>query len=159
MLHQLKRQFLKGSGSGRPESSHGTDFKYEKEQIATCAVLIEMANSDGDYAAVEKDLIINLIKGEYGISDEEVNSLMEISQHRIDEGESFSIEFIDIINRDFSSKEKFAVLNNLLKLVLVDKHTDSFELCYLENIAKGLGISDQSYKAIEAEVKKKLTLL
>jgi uncharacterized tellurite resistance protein B-like protein len=159
MLHQLKRQFLKGSGSEQSESSHGTDFKYEKEQIATCAVLIEMANSDGDYAAVEKDLIFNLIKGEYGISDEEVNDLMEVSQHRIDEGESFSIEFIDIINRDFSSEEKFAVLNNLLKLLLIDKNTDSFELYYLKNIATGFGISDQSFKAIEAEVKKKLAML
>ena len=118
MLNDLKHLFLEGSGSGEKEFSQRADSKFEKVQIATCSVLIEIANSDDEFADVEKDMIMRQIKGAYDMDDDEVNSLMELSQHRVDEGESISVEFIDIINRNFDSEEKFAVLKDLWKLVL-----------------------------------------
>ena len=91
MLNDLKHLFLKGSGSGEKEFSQGADSKFEKVQIATCSVLIEIANSDNEFADVEKDMIMRLIKGAYDLDDDEVNSLMELSQHRIAKGESSSV--------------------------------------------------------------------
>ena len=158
MLNALKQLILEGSGSGEKEFSQGADSKFEKVQIATCSVLIEIANSDDEYADVEKDMIISLIKGAYDLDDDEVNSIMELSQHRIDEGESISVEFIDIINTNFDSEEKLAVLKDLWKLVLADRHEDKYELYYMKKIAKALSISDESSKAAELEVMKEIGL-
>ena len=156
MLNQLKQLFLRGSNSSESHSSNGAESTYTREQIATCALLIEIANSDGEFAGVEKDLIMKLIKDEYDLSTNEVNELMDLSRQNIDDGTVTSVEFIEIINQDFNSDQKVAVLKNLWRLVLVDKRLDSFEQYYLRQIGKSLGVSADSSKSTEEEVRKEM---
>jgi uncharacterized tellurite resistance protein B-like protein len=158
MLNNLKQLFLRSGDSEEPRSSSGAESTHKREQMATCAVLIEIANSDSEFADVEKDLIMRLIKDEYELSDNEVSELMELSHQSLDDGTVTSVEFIEIINRDFSSDQKIAVLKNLWRLVLVDKRLDSFEDFYLRHIEKSLGVSAESAKATEEEVRKEMEI-
>ena len=119
-------------------------------------MLIEIANSDDEFADVEKEFIMKLIKDEYDLVDDEVNELMDQSRQNLDDGTVTSVEFIELINRDCGPDQKIAILKNLWRLVLVDDRLDCLEHYYVTRVGISLGVSAESSRAAEDEVRKEM---
>jgi len=129
----------------------------KKIQIATCALFLEVANSDENFSDDEKEKIIEIMKDTFSLSSEEVENLIELSEdHR---QRSISIyEFTDIVNQNFSKEEKLEVMKNLWRLVYVDEELHQYEDYYIRKINGNLKMSHEDFIATKLVVKEEIKL-
>lgn len=126
-------------------------------QIASCALFLELANADDDFSNEEKTRIVELMKTNFKLTDEEVNKLLELSQKQIDKSVS-AYEFTEIINEKLSEEDKYQIIKNLWQLAYVDGKLDKYEDYYIRKISNNLHISNQDRISAKLEVKKGLNL-
>ncbi|NWF49630.1 MAG: TerB family tellurite resistance protein [Ignavibacteriaceae bacterium] len=131
MLEYLKKILFSKEKS---EDSTFTENHDRKIQIATCALLVEIARSDQIYDGDERKNIISLLQTKFNLSDEAVHDLIDLSEQSV--RESISIyEFISPINETFSADDKKDLLKNLWRIVFSDKKLDKYE----DNLMKRIG--------------------
>ena len=82
MVAFLKKYFTGEQKDIAEEISHA-DVEI-KLKIATCAVLMEIANSDDDFSGEERIMIIEILREKFDLSEEDAHELVEISQGMID---------------------------------------------------------------------------
>ncbi|GJQ64445.1 MAG: hypothetical protein SCALA702_34980 [Melioribacteraceae bacterium] len=129
----------------------------KKIQIATCALFLEVANSDENFSDDERKKIIEIMKSTFKLDTEEVENLIDLSEeHR---KRSISIyEFTDIVNQNFVDAEKKEVLKNLWRLVYVDEELHQYEDYYVRKISTNLKMPHEQFIASKLEVKKEMNI-
>ena len=80
MIDILKRIFKNDGAAGDQNKKKTSPHNIH---IATCALLIEMANIDGEFSDSEKTDIISALKSSYNLSDEEVASILKTSEEEL----------------------------------------------------------------------------
>jgi len=95
-------------------------------QVATAAIFIEMAKADGDFSDEEREHIVVSLKNRFGLEEEYVNDLIELSHTELKDSVSI-YEFSGIINERFTFEDKFELLKNLWRLIYTDKTLDKYE--------------------------------
>ena len=96
--------------------TNSANTKSKKYQVATAALLIEIAKSDGNFSDDERKRIIDFMKNDYDLDDECVTELIELSEHKVEE--SISIyEFSSILNETFNRLEKLELMKNLWRII------------------------------------------
>ena len=125
MFEYLRKVLLSESTSTELETL-STKTTSKKYQVATAALLIEIAKADGDFSIDERERIIDLMKNDFELDDECVNELLELSEQKVKD--SISVyEFSSVINDTFSQPEKIELLKNLWRIVYEDGKLDSHE--------------------------------
>ena len=115
------------SNENRESLKSENSFNFKKQlQIATAAIFIEMAKADGEFSDEEREHIIKSLKNRYGLEEEYVSELIELSQVQLKESVSL-YEFSGVINESFTFKDKFELLKNLWRLIYTDKALDKYE--------------------------------
>ncbi|MBU1095556.1 MAG: TerB family tellurite resistance protein [Bacteroidetes bacterium] len=150
MLSYLKNLISANHNGNSPEKS-GEDSE-KKLQIATCALFIELAHSDDEFSKEEKELIISLIQKEFGLDTEEMGELMILADEKMKKNISL-YEYTDIINRYFDKNEKYKILKNLWKLVLIDGKLDVHEEYFIRKVSSNLNMEHKDLIASKLEVK------
>ncbi|MGB5289704.1 MAG: TerB family tellurite resistance protein [Ignavibacteriaceae bacterium] len=98
----------------------------KKLQVATAALLVEIAKADGDFSDDERKRIIDLMKAEFNLDDECVNELLNLSEQKVKD--SISVyEFTSVINESFNQQEKLELIKNLWRIIYQDGKLDSHE--------------------------------
>ena len=133
------KKFLKKilNGSQNRQENIGSSFKPNNEkklQIAACALLVEIGNSDNNFTDVERKKIISIMKDTFNIEEDYINELIELSEKNFDENESI-YEYTSIINDNFSIEEKFELLKNIWRLIYTDDNLNRYE----EHLVKMIG--------------------
>jgi len=98
----------------------------KKYQVATAALLIEIAKADGDFSDDERKRIIDLMKNDFDLDDECVDELLELSEQKVKDSVSI-YEFSSVINESFTQAEKFDLIKNLWWIIYEDGKLDSHE--------------------------------
>ena len=112
-------KYLKEIFKQRIEKSEPADNN-RKLQVATCALLIEIAKADTEFTEDERKKIISVMKNTFNLEKDYADELLELSEEKIKE--SISIyEFSTTINQNFSREEKFRLLENLWRLIYIDE--------------------------------------
>lgn len=116
------RKFLGDSGESQHEGRQNHDVR-----IAVCALLLEMANIDGEFSDSERDAILRTLKEEYELDDGMAQEIMEAAAGEL--SESLDLwTFTNLINQNFSEDEKIKVVEMLWKVLyadgILDKHED-----------------------------------
>ena len=124
-------------------------------QIATCALFIEVANADDDFAKEEKELIIKIMEDIFSLGYEEVAELINLSEKQIEDSVSL-YEFTDTINKKFSSEEKYQVLLNLWRLIFIDEKFHEYEDYLIRKIVNNLNLTHKDMIAAKMTVKEEL---
>ncbi|MBU0561826.1 MAG: TerB family tellurite resistance protein [Bacteroidetes bacterium] len=124
-------------------------------QLATCALFLEVANSDDDFAEEEKTFIINHMKQAFSLDDELVKELISESKAEVEESISL-YEFTKILNDNFSREEKFNIVKNLWKLVFADGRLDKYEEYFVRKISNNLNLSHSEMIAAKFDAKKEI---
>ena len=100
--------------------------RFEKVQVATCALLLEVAHSDGHYQAVEARIVHDLLAEKFNLSAAAVAELVDYShQHREDSTDLF--QFAREINAHFTREEKADVMEGIWRVIYADGTLDKFE--------------------------------
>lgn len=102
------------------------DSRFEKVQVATCALLMEVAHSDGHYESVEAKVVHELLANTFGLSASAVTELIDFSkEHRENSTDLF--QFAREINAHFSREEKADVMEGIWRVIYADGTLDKFE--------------------------------
>lgn len=108
------------------EGPEAEENRFERVQVATCALLLEVAHSDGHYQAVEAKIVHDLIAEKFNLSAAAVAELVDYShQHREESLDLF--QFAREINEHFTREEKADVMEGIWRVVYADGTLDKFE--------------------------------
>ncbi|MEA3476266.1 MAG: TerB family tellurite resistance protein [Candidatus Cloacimonadota bacterium] len=113
-----------------------------KIQIATCALLLELANADSEFADVEKESIISIIKSNFNLSDNEVNELINETEKELKQSIDLW-QFTNLINQNFSNEEKERILEFTWQVIYADGRLDQYEDYLVHKIANLLRLSHE----------------
>lgn len=130
----------------------GEDNLDKRIQIATCALFLEIAHSDDNFSDDEKGLIVSLLKNEYDLSEEEVDSLIETTRQTLDDSIDLW-QFTNLINQNFSDEEKIKILENIWKIIYADEILDTYEDYLAHKIANLLRLSHKTLIDTKMKVK------
>lgn len=108
------------------EDSVSRDSRFERIEVATCALLLEVAFSDGHYQAVEAKIVQDLLARKFKLSAAAISELIDYSQeHRLESADLF--QFAREINTHFSREEKLEVMEGVWRIIYADGTLDKFE--------------------------------
>jgi len=108
------------------DTSPAEENRFERVQVATCALLMEVAHSDGHYQSVEAKIVHELLANTFNLSPAMVTELVDYShQHRQDSADLF--QFAREINTHFSREEKADVMEGIWRVIYADGTLDKFE--------------------------------
>jgi uncharacterized tellurite resistance protein B-like protein len=108
------------------EQADTRESRFERVQVATCALLLEVAQSDGHYQAVEAKIVQDLLSSKFNLSAAAVSELIDYAQAY--RQESFDLfHFAREINNNFSRAEKLDVMEGIWRVIYADGTLDKYE--------------------------------
>lgn len=149
MIDSIKKIILGTELSNQEDLKTGND---KRVQIATCALFLELANSDDNFSIEEKGFIDRIMKQLFGLDDQTVTELVELSIQQTEKSVSI-YEFTEIINQNFNDSEKYDVLKNLWRLIFSDGKLDMYEEYFIRKISGNLKLQHSDMIAAKMEVK------
>jgi uncharacterized tellurite resistance protein B-like protein len=94
--------------------------------IATCVLLLEMANADDQFSRIEQERIREIIADQYTLTTEAAEALLALSER--ERHKSLDLwQFTNMINNHFSYDEKMQVLETLWRVIYADGKVDMYE--------------------------------
>ena len=124
--------------------------KNRKIQIATCALLLEMADCDDEFSDTEKNNIVAILRKDFQLSDESVKELMSVSDKKRKESVDLW-RFTNLVNKNYSTEEKIRVIENIWKVVYADGKLDKHEDYLAHKLSKLLCLTHK--QLIDAKLK------
>ena len=145
MIEQLKRLFG-GLASTKDVLKQGTPI-----ELATAALLIELAHADLTVEACELDTVRLLLQQHFGVSGDTLHSLMTDATHRR-AGATSLHEFTYQLDRELQHADKLAVIEMLWRVSNADGHIDPSEEQLIARIAGLLHVSDRDRTRLKLKV-------
>jgi len=109
------------------QASQQTESNDEQRiAMATCALLLEMANADSEFGEDEQAKIISILIHNFHLSEEDARDLIALSDQ--ERKESLDLwQFTNLINQNYSKAEKIKVLEILWSVIYADGKVDMHE--------------------------------
>lgn len=124
MFNVMKKFFQKDAAPDKVELKE--EDKAERIQVATCALLLEVANSDDEFSDIERDNIVQILEKDFKLSDEYAKELMELSDKEREESIDLW-QFTNLINEHYSIEEKIKIIEMVWKVIFADGKLDKYE--------------------------------
>jgi len=144
MLKLLKNMIGFRGQDTRPE------HRYERIQVATCALLLEMAHTDEEFHEAEAALIEDLLQNRFDLPPAAIAELLELA-HGERQASPDLYHFAREINDNFTMEEKVALIEALWRIVYADGMLDKYEEYLMRQLTKLLRLSHR--QMIEAKLK------
>jgi len=119
-------------------------------QIATAVILLEVAHADDDFSTQERDRIIDILREEFQLDEEEVAELIEASDQKR-KGTVDLWHFTRIINDTFDDTEKSRIIDYIWQVIFADGRLDKYEDYIVHKLATILHIPHSTM--IQAKLK------
>ncbi len=137
MFDLVKRFFRKSVENGVAEH---LEKRCQNIQVATCAVLLEMAKIDNKFSEEEQESLISSLKKRYGLSNEDAEKLILASNKEL-EGSIDLWRFTNLINRNYGIEEKLALIRTVWEIAYADGKLDKHEDYLLHKLAELLNLT------------------
>lgn len=122
------------------ERPAGNGERFTRVQVATCALLLEVAHSDGHYQVVEERIVHDLLAGMFDLPADAIAELLDFARdHQQNSTDLF--QFAREINAHFTVEEKLAVMEGVWRLIYADGVLDKFEDAIARQLATLLRLS------------------
>lgn len=133
------------------DGAAGNGDRFTRVQVATCALLLEVAHSDGNFQAAEERLVHDLLAGLFSLPAEAVAELVNFAgDHQQQSTDLF--QFAREINAHFSLDEKLAVMEGVWRIIYADGTLDKFEDAIARQLATLLRLSHRDAIACKVRV-------
>ncbi len=148
-MFNLKKRLSKANGID-PQAPEKDDF--ERIQLATCIILLEVAKSDDEFTSIEKTILISILKKKFDLSVDAVEELLKIADKKREESIDLW-QFTNLINQNFTKEEKKKIVESAWKIIYADEKLDKYEDHFVHKLAKLLQLKHD--ELIEAKLKVK----
>ena len=147
MIDLVKKFFGKSVGNGVAEQAEG---RCHNTQVATCAVLLEMAKIDSEFSEEEQESLISILKKRFELSNEDAEKLILASNEEL-EGSIDLWQFTNLINRNYAIEEKLEIIKTVWEIAYADGKLDKHEDYLLHKLAELLHLTHK--QLIDAKLK------
>jgi uncharacterized tellurite resistance protein B-like protein len=147
MKNLLKKVFAKTTNEASVDKKVQTSHDV---RIATCALLLEMANIDGEFSELEKESIVEGLINNYQLSAEHAAALMKAAEDELEKSIDLW-QFAKLINENYSTEEKIKVIETVWQVIYTDGILDKHEDYLVHKLAKLLRLSHK--QLIDAKLK------
>ncbi|HQG33089.1 MAG TPA: TerB family tellurite resistance protein [Deltaproteobacteria bacterium] len=138
-----------GGAAGDEKSRHRSAL------VAACALLLEMAHIDGEFSEDERQLIVSILRNDYGLGPSEIDSVIEAAGQEV--RESIDLwQFASIINQYYSEEEKVRIIEMIWKVVFSDGRLDKYEDYLVHNLADLLRLDHSQLIDAKLRIRKAL---
>jgi uncharacterized tellurite resistance protein B-like protein len=144
----LVKKFFEKSTASRPSDREGANA--HDIRVATCALFLEMANIDGEFTDVERKNILSILKGNFQLSNEYADELLEASIEELKRSIDLW-QFTNLINENYSEEEKIQIIEMVWAIIYIDGKLDQHEDYLVHKLAKLLRLSHR--QLIDAKLK------
>ena len=138
--------FLRRLTAPEPEKLSDPDAR-----LALGALLVRLARSDGDYAAVEIAQIDRILSNRYGLSPFEASKLRGECEE-LEAQAPDTVRFTRAIKEAVDYENRVAVVEAMWAVVMADGSRDDAEDSIMRMTASLLGVSDQDSHAARLRV-------
>lgn len=132
MIKQKWKDRLLKNLAGDPVEEESCQF--DRVQIATCVILLEVAHYDFEFSSIEKETTKAILKNEFSIPEEIIEDLMKVAEERREDKVDLW-EFTNVINQNFSKEEKLKIMEAAWKIIYSDEKLDKYEDHYVHVLA------------------------
>ena len=108
---------------------------YDRIQIATCVLLLEVAKSDDEFSSIEQETVSAILKKEFQIPSTVAGELMEIARNKREESVGL-YEFTSLINEKYSREDRIKIVELAWRVIYSDKNLDMYEDHLIHRLAK-----------------------
>ncbi|MCM5571423.1 TerB family tellurite resistance protein [Burkholderiaceae bacterium FT117] len=116
-----------GGGGARPRDAHTIE-------LATAALLAEMARVDGEIAPAEREAALRAVREKLGLDPAEADRLFELAEAEARQATDY-FQFTSLINRHFDAGQKMRVIELMWRVALADDEIDAHERHLIRRIA------------------------
>lgn len=150
MIDLVKKFFSKNAKVSADNKEEGASHDI---RIATCALLLEMSNIDGEFDGSEKNDIISILKNDYELTDEHAKALLEASNEEL-ENSTDLWRFASLINQNYSIDEKERVIEMIWSVAYADGNINKHEDYLVHKLAKLLRLTHKQLIDAKLKIKK-----
>jgi uncharacterized tellurite resistance protein B-like protein len=136
LIEQLKKIF------GPEPAVKGMLEHREPLELATAALLLELARADFTESDAELAAVRQLLQRRYELTPQALDALIENASRRTDRAVSLH-EFTHRLNRELPQQDKFDLIEMLWRVSCADGHIDKHEEQLIQRIAGLLHVSDR----------------
>ena len=148
-MQDLVKRFF-GRVTGRNTESLG-QRRQDDILVAVCALFVEMARIDEKFTPTEMETILSILQEKYGLSPEHAKALMAEAERQLEQSVDLW-QFSNLINENYSTEEKVAVIETLWRLVYIDGKMDRYEHYLMQKLSNLLRLSHEQLIAAKLKV-------
>jgi len=148
-MFNLKKRLLEKNQS---DTATQVQDEFDRIQIATCVLLLEVARSDDEFNSIEQTTLQAILKKELQIPSEAIEALIEVASRSREKSVDLW-EFTNLINEHYSREEKMKVIESVWKIIYADNKLDRYEDHLVHKLAKLLWIRHDEMIEIKLRVR------
>ncbi len=135
MFEAIKKLF----GSVADDERQPSDSDIARE--CAVALLVEAALSDGIYADIEQEMILNIIRESFSLEDEAAAALLEAAEARAEMAVDH-YAFTRVIKAHMLKEERVALVGHLWDVTYADGEESPFEDSFIRRVGALLAVTD-----------------
>ncbi len=136
MINRIKALFAE------PEGSKVEKHSVDQIHLAAAALLVEAAHLDESYDEVERHAVVNVLKQEFELNDEECETLIEQAEAAQHEATDL-YRFIRKFDSNFGHEERLRLIEMLWHVVYADGELHPYERNLIQRISGMLHVTDR----------------
>ncbi|WP_200234560.1 TerB family tellurite resistance protein [Thiohalocapsa halophila] len=143
MLNQIKNFFRENLAPSRADTAADTEHRL---QLAVGALLLEMTRVDGEIRPEQCDRVEAAIRQQFDLTDAETAELIRLAEAERDDATDY-FQFTQLINADFTPREKEAIIEQLWAVALADQELHRYEEHLVRKISELLYVPHSAFIA------------
>lgn len=118
------------------------DLQPEDARAALATLLVRIARADDHYAAEEQQMITNVLKTRYQLSDADAQQLKEDAE-TLEEQAPDTVRFTKIVKEAVPYEDRSGVVESLWRVAMADGSRDHEEDGFIRLVVNLLGVNDR----------------
>jgi uncharacterized tellurite resistance protein B-like protein len=121
-------------------------------QLATAALLMEVARTDGGVSPTERESVERAVRGKFGLDAGEAAALVSLAEQEVTQANDY-YQFTSLINRAFSPEQKVRVVETMWAAAYADGELSAHENHVMRKVADLLYVPHAEYIAAKMRAK------
>jgi uncharacterized tellurite resistance protein B-like protein len=151
MREAIRRFFMQRL---EPTAENSEESAEKRLQVATCALLLEVAHADDDFSSGEREAIVDNLRRHFSLEAADAERLIELAEEeRRDSSDLY--QFARLINERFQRREKLMILELLWQVVYSDGTLEKHEDALMHKLANLFQLRHEELIALKLRVKRR----
>ncbi|MGQ9425969.1 tellurite resistance TerB family protein [Gilvimarinus sp. F26214L] len=133
--------------------NEGETLSHDQCQLATAALLIEVAAADRDFGADEMQTLRTLLAQRFELDDSQLEELTRLAEAEQEEATSL-YQFTQMINQQCRPNEKYQLLQGMWEVAYADGNLDKYEEHLIRRVAELIHVPHNEFIRAKLEARK-----